>query len=76
MLGIFQGRSVMVFDVQPEAISRLQHAGADVGHSPAEVAEKSDTIVTMLPTNSHVMQVYAGKAGVLEYDSNYQSIHG
>ena len=49
---IFQGNSVVVYDIYPEAMSKLQDAGAHIGHNPAEVAENSDTIITMLPNSS------------------------
>lgn len=62
----FQGNSVTVFDVYPEAMSKLQDAGAAIGHNPAEVAEKSDTIITMLPNSSHVQEAYAGENGVFQ----------
>lgn len=62
----FQGNSVTVYDVYPEAMSKLQNAGAAIGHSPAEVAEKSDTIITMLPNSTHVQEAYAGENGVFQ----------
>nr|CAH0105723.1 unnamed protein product [Daphnia galeata] len=61
-----KGNSVTVFDVYPEAMSKLQDAGAAIGHNPAEVAEKSDTIITMLPNSSHVQEAYAGENGVFQ----------
>lgn len=65
-LPFVKGQSVIVYDVQPDAVSKLTDAGAHAGHSPAEVAEKSDTLISMLPTNSHVLDVYAGKDGILK----------
>lgn len=56
----------MVYDVYPEAMTRLQDAGAHIGQNPAEVAEKSDTVITMLPNNSHVLEAYAGENGILQ----------
>jgi 3-hydroxyisobutyrate dehydrogenase-like beta-hydroxyacid dehydrogenase len=56
----------MVYDVYPEAMSKLHDAGAHTGHSPAEVADKSDTIISMLPNSNHVMDVYTGVNGILE----------
>ena len=47
-------------------MSKLHDAGADTAHSPAEVAGKSDTIISMLPNSNHVMEVYAGEHGILE----------
>lgn len=61
-----QGNSVMVYDVYPEAMTKLQDAGAHIGHHPAEIAEKSDTIITMLPNSAHVQEAYAGENGVFQ----------
>lgn len=61
-----QGQSVMVYDVYPEAMSKLQDAGAHIAQHPAEVAEKSDTVLTMLPNNSHVLEAYTGENGILQ----------
>lgn len=47
-------------------MSKLEALGAQVAHNPAEVAEKSDTIVSMLPNSKHVMEVFAGDKGVFE----------
>ena len=67
MLSIFnQGQSVVVYDVFPEAMAKLESLGAQIAHNPAEVADKSDTIVSMLPNSQHVMEVYAGDKGVME----------
>lgn len=55
-----------VFDVFPEAMSKLQEAGAEVGHNPAEIAEKSDVVITMLPNSSHVQDAYAGEHGIFQ----------
>lgn len=63
---LIQGKSVVVYDVYPEAMSKLQDAGAHLGQSPAEVAEKADTIISMLPNNNHVKEAYGGENGVLQ----------
>ena len=39
--------------------------GAKSASSPAEVAAQSQTVVTMLPNNSIVTEVYQGEAGIL-----------
>lgn len=61
-----QGNSVVVYDVYPEAMCKLQDAGAHIGHNPAEVADKADVVITMLPNSSHVQEAYAGENGVLQ----------
>jgi 2-hydroxy-3-oxopropionate reductase len=40
--------------------------GATVAETPKEVAEQSDTIITMLPDSPQVEEVLAGEVGVLE----------
>lgn len=35
--------------------------------SPAEVAEKADRIITMLPSSPNVIEVYTGPNGILKY---------
>ncbi len=44
-------------------------SGAQTAGSPAEVAAQTDTIVTMLPANDHVREVYNGKDGIFRWDS-------
>lgn len=34
--------------------------------SPAEVADKADRIITMLPSSPNVMEVYGGSSGILK----------
>lgn len=35
--------------------------------NPAEVAEKADRIITMLPSSPNVIDVYTGPNGILKY---------
>ena len=63
---LLQGNKVMVYDVFPDAMVKLQYAGAQVGHHPAELAENSDVIITMLPNNAHVLEAYNGENGILK----------
>ena len=44
----------------------MKQLGAEIARSPAELAEKSDTIVSMVPNNQHVVDVYAGEDGVFK----------
>lgn len=41
--------------------------------NPAEVADKADRIITMLPSSPNVVDVYTGSSGILKYTSS--SIH-
>ena len=47
-------------------MNQVKSAGAVVANSPAEVAEKSEIIVTMLPNSSHVMEAFNGENGILQ----------
>lgn len=38
-----------------------------VASSPADVAEKADRIITMLPTSLNSIEVYSGANGILKY---------
>lgn len=56
---------VTVFDVNNEAIKALVDSGASFVQSPSELATKTKTIVTMLPSSPNVRDVYIGKNGIL-----------
>ena len=60
------GHSVTVFDVAPAALKSAADAGATVAAQPVDVAKASDVIITMLPSNPHVREVYCGAGGILE----------
>ncbi|XP_076298398.1 3-hydroxyisobutyrate dehydrogenase, mitochondrial isoform X2 [Lasioglossum baleicum] len=60
-----KGHRLTVFDVNETAVSKLTEAGAKAASSPAEVAEEAEVIVSMLPSNQHVLDVYNGKQGLL-----------
>lgn len=59
------GRQVVAFDVSEANLAALASAGAARAGSPAAVAAAARTVVTMLPSNPHVRQVYLGERGVL-----------
>ena len=61
-----KGYSLIVFDIKPEPVAELVEMGAESGCSPADVASKSDIVITMLPNSPHVVSVISGKDGVLE----------
>lgn len=60
------GYSLVVFDIVKPSVEELVSAGAEAASSPAELASKVETIVTMLPNGPEVKEVVAGKNGVLE----------
>lgn len=43
--------------------------------NPAEVADKADRIITMLPSSPNVIDVYTGPNGILKYTLVSLSIH-
>ncbi|DAZ93066.1 TPA: hypothetical protein N0F65_008860, partial [Lagenidium giganteum] len=54
---------LVVLDVEPKHVEPLAKKGAIVAKTPREVAEKCDTILTMLPSTAIVEDVYLGKDG-------------
>ncbi|XP_038079152.1 3-hydroxyisobutyrate dehydrogenase, mitochondrial-like [Patiria miniata] len=60
-----QGYPLVIHDVYPEAITELQDLGASVADSAADVAEKTDRIVTMLPSSPNVIEAYNSATGIL-----------
>ncbi|XP_071497756.1 3-hydroxyisobutyrate dehydrogenase, mitochondrial-like [Diadema antillarum] len=60
-----KGFPLVVCDVYPEAVASIAQLGADVADTPAEVAEKADRIITMLPSSPNVLEVYTGENGIL-----------
>uniref|UniRef100_A0AAQ5Z4Y4 6-phosphogluconate dehydrogenase NADP-binding domain-containing protein n=1 Tax=Amphiprion ocellaris TaxID=80972 RepID=A0AAQ5Z4Y4_AMPOC len=60
------GYPVIATDVFPESCKELQDTGAQVVDSPADVAEKADRIITMLPSSPNVIEVYTGPNGILK----------
>ncbi|KAM5587453.1 hypothetical protein ABKV19_006080 [Rosa sericea] len=46
-------------------MKKFSDIGAATKETPTEVAEASDVVITMLPTSSHVYDVYTGQNGLL-----------
>lgn len=61
-----KGHCVVVYDVYPESMTQLVDRGALIAQSPAEVADRCDRIITMLPSSPHVQEVYAGENGIFQ----------
>ena len=59
------GFKLVVNDVRKEAAESLLANGAEWATTPAEVAAKSDVVITMLPTPKHVDLVAMGENGIL-----------
>ncbi len=63
---IAAGYELTVFDVVSSAVEEVAAAGAVAGKSAADVASKSDVVITMLPNSPHVKSAVMGEGGVLE----------
>ena len=61
-----KGHAVVAYDVVPAALQAAVAAGAKPAVSAADAAKRSELVVTMLPSSSHVEAVYLGAGGVLE----------
>ncbi|TMI92206.1 MAG: NAD(P)-dependent oxidoreductase, partial [Bacillati bacterium ANGP1] len=59
------GYPLTVHDLRQEAIAAAGRAGAEAGGSPAEVAGRTDVVITMLPDANAVEQVVYGDGGLL-----------
>ncbi|KVI03458.1 probable 3-hydroxyisobutyrate dehydrogenase, mitochondrial [Cynara cardunculus var. scolymus] len=59
------GYNVAVHDINLSVIKMFSDKGISVKGSPREVAEMSDVVITMLPSPSHVLDVYTGPNGLL-----------
>ncbi|KQL08830.1 hypothetical protein AAES_32814 [Amazona aestiva] len=64
------GYPVIAYDVFPEACKEFQDLGAQVTDSPADVAERADRIITMLPSSPNAKEVYTGANGILKAKKN------
>ena len=60
------GYSLVVFDLNKDAVQEVVQAGAEEGKSSKDVAALSDVVITMLPNSPHVKEVVLGADGALE----------
>jgi 3-hydroxyisobutyrate dehydrogenase len=61
-----KGFAVVAYDAVPAALDGAVRLGARAAASSADVARRSEVVVTMLPSSSHVEAVYLGPGGVRE----------
>lgn len=66
LVPLYQGHNIVVYDVNEEAIRKLEDEGASGASSPSEVASRVDRIITMLPNSQHVCSCYTGDKGVFQ----------
>ncbi len=60
------GYNLIVLDLNKKVVEELTNLGAETAETPAEVASKTKTIITMLPNSPEVQEVVLGKNGVIE----------
>jgi 3-hydroxyisobutyrate dehydrogenase len=60
------GFEVTVHSRTKAKVEELEQAGARAGKNPADVAARSEMVITMVPDSADVEQVAAGPGGVLE----------
>lgn len=62
---MLQGHKLVVFDVNESAVSKLTEVGANRASDPTEVVKNVEVVVSMLPSNQDVLDVYNIKNGLL-----------
>jgi len=60
------GYSLVVYDLNNDAVNEVVGAGAEKGKSCKDVANRSEIIITMLPNSPHVREALFGKDGIIE----------
>ena len=60
------GHTLLVYDIVNKNVENVVAAGAKAAKSSKDVAERCQTIITMLPNSPQVKTVVLGKDGVLE----------
>ena len=60
------GYALTVYDIVEPAVQELVAAGAAAGKNPADVAARTDIVITMLPNSPQVKEVVLGEQGVIE----------
>ena len=60
------GYEVVVHDINREAVKEIVEAGAEEANACAEVAERSDLIITMVPDSPDVQAAALGEGGIIE----------
>ena len=66
---VSKGFELVVLDKSEAAMQAVQKAGegkVQLAKTPAQVVNSAKIVITMLPANQHIEQVYLGKDGLLE----------
>ncbi len=67
---IAAGIKLEVFDINKDSIAEVAGDMAVAAKSPADLALRCDTIITMLPNSPHVKSVVLGEGGIIETVQN------
>lgn len=62
---IKKGHELVVYDVNKHAVNEMTKLGCKSSSSPADLASKTQNIITMLPSHPHVNEVFTSKNGIL-----------
>ncbi|XP_077259530.1 putative 3-hydroxyisobutyrate dehydrogenase, mitochondrial isoform X6 [Temnothorax americanus] len=65
-----KGYKLTVYDVNKSAVTNLVETGASCASDPAEMSKEVEVVISMLPSNEHVLDVYTGKNGVFSTAKN------
>jgi len=60
------GYTLVVYDINPEAVKALTDYDTEAASSSKEVAEKSEKIITMLPDSPEVKEAVLGEKGLIQ----------
>lgn len=60
------GHALQVFDLNKSVLVEFAELGAQVSDSPAQAAQGTELVITMLPAAAHVRSVYLNDDGVLK----------
>ena len=71
---IKSGFEVIGYDVRPEVLEELGKLGMTVACSPKDTAERSDVVITCLPTIEVLLDVFGGDDGIDKADKADQIV--
>src|SRR5690625_2111442 len=60
------GHTLTVYDLVPEAVAKLEQAGARAASSAADAVKGASVVISMLPAGAHVRSLYLDEGGLLE----------
>lgn len=64
------GYPLCVFDIFPEAMKPFEEKGAETASSIKELAGKVDVIITIVPADKQIYEIYTGSEGIIENAKN------